>query len=355
VSLAAAPAPPAEQVLREKGLTPSGKVLLLGEESDPELKARLADFRELLARYRGTVGRLDAVLSVDGEIATVDANVRDLEHSRNELNSNIDMLLRDKGNNPRWKLNNAERASLEGWESDRDACNARINDLVRHRRELAASLPPPPERRKIEEAARSQSGAFLRRAGLLREAVDKVVLRYDELRQDPAVTKAVAEFRGGAGAGRSRLGPSDDFLRLARELAAAEALVRSTSVKAERSGGFYRVEAVFNSRGPEAAVLDPGLTLTTVPAGVAKRIGLTPPAGPEQNPPRRWRATLASVRLEALTLVNVACEVLPDGTGDDPVRLGKNALQRLVCRFDPEHDALLIARPFDRPPRRPNR
>jgi hypothetical protein len=220
--------PAAEEVLQGRGLMRSGLIYVLREESNPELKARLGEVRALKKQWEFALTRLSTVVMRDMMIQRIDDESAATVHTRDEYQANINYIERNKWHGNRaYSLNSVQLAELRGYEALRDTCNARLNDLRLGRHQLQRSLPPPGERRKLEESLQKQSTTFGEKLAEVRRLIDAIQTRYDELAGDMEMKQALDTVRRVTRMQALRLGPSDEFRRLVRELEAYEKLLNA--------------------------------------------------------------------------------------------------------------------------------
>jgi hypothetical protein len=345
--------PTADEVLKGRGLSLSGKFYVLQGESESGLYAKRDEVRTLNARFAATFSRLDQFRQADLLIKQIDEEFSVIRHERDQLQEQIHFIERNKMNVLRNRsFNTAQLEELRALEFQRDARNSRLNDLRLQREQSVGSIPPPQERRKLEGANLKQNDVFGRALVEQRRFVDPVVLKYDALAKDAEVKKALDTVRRAAKSNTLKLGPSDEFRGLVRELEDNEKKIRTVAVKTKREGVLFVVPVAFNSLKPTDTALDDRASMTTIPAGLAERIGLKPsPADPvvRRRTPggktveaRQMKA--ASIRVGVLTFTNVVCEVVPDEASGALPRLGKNFLQHVSYQSLPENGELVLAR-----------
>ena len=109
----------------------------------------------------------------------------------------------------------------------------------------------------------------------LRKAVDEITAKYDELKNNPEVTKALASLSASTKS-QHRLGPSKALSEAIKLLKRSAGSVQSESIELHRENGVFHVMAMLNGKVPVRMVFDTGAGLTTISSKLASQIGLKP-------------------------------------------------------------------------------
>lgn len=111
------------------------------------------------------------------------------------------------------------------------------------------------------------------------------------------------------------------------------------------ASGHYRLEGAINGQEVQL-LLDTGATRVTIPADVAKRLGLTPQGHSRVNtaagPIQVGNGRIESLAMGPLTLYDLAVYINPAASGNE-ILVGMNALGRLELI---QRDRQLLLRPL---------
>jgi aspartyl protease family protein len=185
----------------------------------------------------------------------------------------------------------------------------------------------------------------------LRKAVDEITAKYDELKSNPEVTKALASLSASTKS-QHRLGPSKalgDAIKLLKRSAGS---VQTESIELHRENGVFHVMAMLNGKVPVRMVFDTGAGLTTISSKLASQIGLKP--SPSDSPVELTVAngakvqgkkmTIPTVRVGKTVVKNVECAVMPQATGDVDPLLGQSFFKNLTIEFNQDTGRLKITK-----------
>jgi aspartyl protease family protein len=185
----------------------------------------------------------------------------------------------------------------------------------------------------------------------LRKAVDEISAKYDELKNNQEVTKALASLSSTTKS-QHRLGPSKALADAIKLLKRSEGSVQSESIELHRENGVFHVMAMLNGKVPVRMVFDTGAGLTTISAKLASQIGLKPL--PSDSPVELTVAngakvqgkkmTIPTVRVGKTTVKNVDCAVMPEANGDVDPLLGQSFFKNLTIEFNQDTGRLKISK-----------
>jgi clan AA aspartic protease (TIGR02281 family) len=185
----------------------------------------------------------------------------------------------------------------------------------------------------------------------LRKAVDEITAKYDELKNNQEVTKALASLTASTKS-QHRLGPSKALSDAIKLLKRSAGSVQTESIELHRENGVFHVMAMLNGKVPIRMVFDTGAGLTTISAKLASQIGLKP--SPTDSPVELTvangakvqgkRMTIPSVRVGKTTVRNVECAVMPEATGDVDPLLGQSFFKNLTIEFNQDTGRLKISK-----------
>ena len=102
----------------------------------------------------------------------------------------------------------------------------------------------------------------------LRKAVDEITAKYDELKNNPEVTKALASLSASTKS-QHRLGPSKALSEAIKLLKRSAGSVQSESIELQRENGVFHVMTMLNGKVPVRMVFDTGAGLTTISSKLA--------------------------------------------------------------------------------------
>jgi aspartyl protease family protein len=185
----------------------------------------------------------------------------------------------------------------------------------------------------------------------LRKAIDEITAKYDELKNNEEVTKALASLSASTKS-QHRLGPSKALSEAIKLLKKSAGTVQSESIELHRENGVFHVMAMLNGKVPVQMVFDTGAGLTTISSKLASQIGLKP--SPSDSPVELTVAngakvqgkkmTIPTVRVGKTTVKNVECAVMPQATGDVDPLLGQSFFKNLTIEFNQDTGRLKITK-----------
>jgi aspartyl protease family protein len=185
----------------------------------------------------------------------------------------------------------------------------------------------------------------------LRKAVDEITAKYDELKNNQEVTKALATLSASTKS-QHRLGPSKALSEAIKLLKKSAGSVQTESIELHRENGVFHVMAMLNGKVPVRMVFDTGAGLTTISSKLASQIGLKP--SPSDSPVELTVANgakvqgkkmmIPTVRVGKTTVKNVECAVMPQATGDVDPLLGQSFFKNLTIEFNQDTGRLKITK-----------
>jgi aspartyl protease family protein len=185
----------------------------------------------------------------------------------------------------------------------------------------------------------------------LRKAVDEITAKYDELKSNGEITKALASLSASTKS-QHRLGPSKALSEAIKLLKKSAGSVQSESIELHRENGVFHVMAMLNGKVPVRMVFDTGAGLTTISSKLASQIGLKP--SPSDAPVELTVAngakvqgkkmTIPTVRVGKTTVKNVECAVMPQANGDVDPLLGQSFFKNLTIEFNQDTGRLKISK-----------
>jgi clan AA aspartic protease (TIGR02281 family) len=336
-----------EQVLKSHELKRSGTVWLLPGEA-----AILKDLRDARALSR--------------EIGEGIAQQQAFEYGSQERQAQV-MQLREQSNlfNQQLAEVNQQLASLAGaggnFVAQQRAQLGRQNNILvaqlnQVRNQLQAFQDQSKDQEKDTKLQLNAEVAKTREKYMeaileLRKAVDEITAKYDELKNNEEVTKALASLSASTKS-QHRLGPSKALNDAIKLLKRSEGSVQSESIELHRENGVFHVMAMMNGKVPVRMVFDTGAGLTTISAKLAKEIGLKP--SPTDSPVELTVAdgtrvqgrkmTIPLVRVGKTTVKNVECAVMPESKRDVDPLLGQSFFKNLTIEFNQDTGRLKISK-----------
>jgi clan AA aspartic protease (TIGR02281 family) len=183
--------------------------------------------------------------------------------------------------------------------------------------------------------------AYLEKTMELRKGADAAQAKYEELAKNPAVRSAVAAAAEATGKPLA-LGPSKQFERNVAALEKFELKTNTEDIALRKEGNTFRIDVTLNGEHAAEMIFDTGASSVSLPAGLARRIGLVPtPQTPQVEVSiadgRKFpahRMELASVKVGKFTARNVECIVMPAEFADAPALLGGAFLNRFNYTMD---------------------
>jgi clan AA aspartic protease (TIGR02281 family) len=183
----------------------------------------------------------------------------------------------------------------------------------------------------------------------LRKAVDEITAKYDELKNNNEVTKALASLSASTKS-QHRLGPSKALAEAMKLLNRSARSVQSDIIELERENGVFHVMTMINGKFPVRMVFDTGAGLTTISSKLAAQIGLKP--SPSDSPIeltvasgariKGRKTTIPTVRVRNTTVKNVECAVMPETKDEVDALLGQSFFKDLHFEFNPSTGQLKI-------------
>lgn len=314
-ALGAAADPPADALLKEKGLRRSGTSYLLPAESDVQkaLNAARAASRDVsaLAQQKS---------QYEAQLDQAQAEMVGTEQRLILLNQQISQA-----------TNVQEHNQLAGTIN---ALSGQLNLL----------------RRQAGDEGRQAAGArlasrredFIDSVFALRKLVDETSARYAALAADPEVAETLKGLNTPDKRIKMTLGPSKTYLASVATLEKVESTVLSEDVALRKEGGVYWVDVSFNGKVNRPMVFDTGASSVVLPAELAKEIGLKEsPTDTEVTAKiadgtevKARKMTIPSVRVGKFIVRDVECVVMPAGKKDVPPLLGQSFQRNFSIKFN---------------------
>jgi clan AA aspartic protease (TIGR02281 family) len=197
--------------------------------------------------------------------------------------------------------------------------------------------------------------SYMKAVEELRESVPKLVEKYVQLGEDPAIKEALAELSASFRS-KQRFGPSADLQKAVKWLAQTEASVQSDSIPLHREAGVDYIDAMLNGKGPVRMVFDTGAGPTMISTKLASDLGLKPTGRTitcEVADGAKVTARLMiipTITVGRLTIKDVVCAVMPRERGDVPPLLGQTFLRHFDYKYTQGSGRLVLTKvEADRP------
>jgi hypothetical protein len=216
---------PALTVLKEKGLTRSGRLFVI--EAEKPVLEKWKETRALLADYLTIAGRKNESDLAARESAQLEERRVELQERLNQLNQQINEQGFQQGNIRQGGFGQA--AYLNQLVSQRNMIRMNLDEVVSTQKSFKPDAKTDPkaleaESKKSFEVAKSALTEF-------RESVDAVTKQYDALNADPSVKSALQALEKDK-MGTFKLGPSTTFKTTAKALENAERLILAKKTSA---------------------------------------------------------------------------------------------------------------------------
>ena len=226
------------------------------------------------------------------------------------------------------------------------------NGIIGRIQLLQTSQAADPKVRDQMQADVSQRRQFFIQSVLdLRQLVDSATGAYAELARNDEVKQAL-DALSRTSKSRLKLGPSAQFLTNVKLLERIEKSVITDTAEVHKEGGVFWVNVTFNGKVTRPMVFDTGASLTTLSAGLAAELGLTPsPTDPvvqcetaDGTKVEARQKTIPSMRVGRFTINDVVCVVMPANKGNIAPLLGQSFHRHFTYKFTPESGHLLMSR-----------
>ena len=182
---------------------------------------------------------------------------------------------------------------------------------------------------------------YIEKTVALAAVAEQVKTKYEELAKDAAVGAALAEIEAETKK-KVSLGPSVAGKSSLTLVERNNKTILSESIPVRVEGDVPLVDVIINGKTRRSMVFDSGAGIVSVPADLAKELGLTPSA---DTPKLRlqladgkiveaWQMTLKSVTLGPFTVEDVECAVLPDELVAAQPLLGGSFTRHFVYKLD---------------------
>ena len=236
--------PAAEAALKEKGLVRSGSAFVV--EAETPVLAKMKEVGETYAPVKALEEKramaqqaYASIMALDESRTAVQANLAEA-NAMNDYVNGIRTGLPPRKSNLFTRATMPDRAQLTAM---RDQFKGQIAQIDRDQKQLGSQIPSEKQAAALEADYKAKVEAL--KAGLvaLRPSVDEVLKRYDELKADESVKKAMAAVKKDSP--RTKLGPSDlladgvktlarlekTYLREAKKPVSAKAKAKAKSKK----------------------------------------------------------------------------------------------------------------------------
>jgi prefoldin subunit 5 len=210
--------PPAMNVLKETGLTRSGRIFVI-EAEDPVIE-KSSTIRSVQAEYTATLERKNETELATREFAQLEERRVELQQNLDQLNQQINQQGFQQGNIRQGGFGQA--AYFNQLISQRNMIQMNLTQVV------AAQRPVKPlsetDKKTLDEESKKSLVAAKAVLAEIRASVDAVTKRYDELNSDASVKSALLALEK-AKVGSFKLGPSPTFKTTVKALEKAERVV----------------------------------------------------------------------------------------------------------------------------------
>jgi len=312
----------AKKTLEDKGLKTRGSSWLLDSEID-----LAQDMRELRKAKL-------AVDKVERDQRSIDRKIRQAKAFIAQKQYEFDKL--------RDKLTKAQSAIQQ---------NQLIAEMQKAKQFIEEAIKVKQENEnKMEAARREAREVYVEQVLIMSNKVGKVAAEYDALEKDAAVTGAVKSLND-AGLKYS-LGPGSLFKANQTLVARYKDEILSGDIKLRPEGNVFWVEVIINGKSRREMVLDSGASLLSIPADMAKELGLMPSA---DDPIVRLALAdgkivdaklmvLDSVQVGEFVVNNVECAVLPESLIAAQPLLGGTYLNKFTYKIQSDKGTLTLVR-----------
>jgi clan AA aspartic protease (TIGR02281 family) len=316
------------ELLKEKGLKASAGFYIVKEEM--ELSKGLLDLRAI---ERNVNVASKAAAKLDKERAEADQIILRLRNYNRQLRDQMELERR--------------RNNVESY-------NRIINQLNNNQEEIATyekRAADPDYGKDVRTKLSKVRDDYMQKVMGLRKAADEAKKKYEELAADAAV-KAAVEDANKELEKEYELGPSKAFATNIRNLERLEAKVMTEAIELRKEANTWRIEVVMNGKGPLTMIFDTGASSISLPASMAKEIGLSLSADAQKvqvsiadgRKVTAHRATIDTVRVGRFEATDVECLVMPEEFSDAPPLLGGAFINRFNYRMDPDTGKLTLSK-----------
>jgi hypothetical protein len=207
---------PATTILKEKGLTRSGRLFVI--EAEDSVLEKWRSTRAMLAEYTATAGRRSQAEQAARESAQFEERRVELQQRLNELNQAInEQGFQQLGNNR--PAGFGPGGALPQLIAQRDMVRMNLAEVVSTQKSIKADGGP--DQKGLEEEGKKSQEAAKAALAEFRKSVDAVVKRYGELGADASVKSALRALEKD-GQGTFKLGPTPAFKAAVKALENAE-------------------------------------------------------------------------------------------------------------------------------------
>ena len=208
----------ARRLLEGKGMTLVGTRFVLDEA---DALTKFDEANEAFAKTQPAIGRRNAIMGLDAEIATAKKSIANLSSRNAYLKTMQDDL---------WSANNGR--VMDRWNSEHknahwDARNEmsanglKVIEIQSHIRECEEALPSPQQRNEVNSECEQLWGAYVGGLKDLEYVMDPLSEKYRDLATNPEVRAALEGINRGLKK-TYKVGPSDRFRTASRKFQAVQ-------------------------------------------------------------------------------------------------------------------------------------
>jgi chromosome segregation ATPase len=209
-----------EAVLKAKGLSKTLSTWVIEDE-----KPVLASMKEASAVFKSYAQLADRQAEAD-ELA---ANSKLLDQQRTEIQNNLNMLNQQiaqmpnpaAGVNSRMAKYYQQTPANNPLLAQRSQLNATLAEINQAQRVMKTQIPSAKDKSTLDAEVSKRKDAFKTTLTDLRKQIDDVNKKYADLAADESIKKAIETLAKSTHA-RVKLGPSDQFAAIAKEVDQAE-------------------------------------------------------------------------------------------------------------------------------------
>jgi hypothetical protein len=302
-AVAADPTP--DDVLKNRGLTRSGRLYVLDAE---------ADFLDKVGKLQPSYRQLQGLYDELSPIVQNQDEYEELDRQRALVNEQLRNIQAEIDAHPPLS-NNLLKENRQNLLAQERQLRFQWNELNREVNLRSKNLVPDWKRKILSNDFQKRQGAFLKEAGALRAQADQIKERYRELSKDDVVKNALDALRISTKA-RLGLSPSPEFKKTSTWLIRAERATASENILARprRKSTQIAPEAkgVARSKSKRSARPTPGAPATEPASFPPEPKGAVLPEPPDPGAPATEPAspphlpTEVDRILQSLTLGNIA-------------------------------------------------
>lgn len=318
VTLVIADAASAEALLKDKGLTKQGTSFVLAGEA--ELTKGMVDIRKVQTDMTKSSRELEKAEKKQGAVKSYIAGKEFEVRKLNEELAKPGISV---------QKNNELIAKLNILDAD-------IKKIVQGPLKETQS-----EVMEANDAFIKARQIYIEKTVALASLAEKLKTGYDGLAKDAAIAAALTEIEEETKK-KFTLGPSAAAKSTLALVERNNKSILSESIPVKVEGDVPMVDVIINGKTRRTMVFDTGAGIVSIPADLAKEIGLVPSA---DTPKLRlqladgkiveaWQMTLKSVTVGPFTVENVDCAVLPEELIAAQPLLGGSFTSHFVYKLD---------------------